>query len=376
MNVVKNSDSKYGFTCGHSPTDSAPEFVASELHTWSQVIFQGIAYAGFKSISTDSRLRSLLNNNHLEGLRLLHHLLQKYRPLYSVEARDYIIERPKQQFFDNITKRTVKLTMQEYFDKHHCYYKLDSFLNNSSKSLLDPDKLRIFIRRCLLGIELFHATRSDQENEDTMYRYNPHNLVQTLLQESAPLQSSRRPFDSFSAGSRRPDSRFDRSSDHSRRPASRPDRYSDHPRRTGSRTSNTRRRSFGSDSPDAGAVDKEFLTKVINAVRLNPELGLTPDCICCKALGIPVSLRKHFFAECKYLIDNDLCQQAFKSLCGVLNSLSKKLPDDNSKAPCSLALHRLETILSSPDQQLDEELEEDDIESDDDDSTGSDPDFH
>ena len=94
-------------------------------------------------------------------------------------------------------------------------------------------------------------------------------------------------------------------------------------------------------------------------------------------MGLPVALRKHFFAECKYLIDNDLCQQAFKNLCGVLNGLSKKLPvsDDNSKAPRSLALHRLETILSSPDQQLDEELEEDDIESDDDASTGSNPDF-
>ena len=94
-------------------------------------------------------------------------------------------------------------------------------------------------------------------------------------------------------------------------------------------------------------------------------------------MGLPVSLRKHFFAECKYLIDNDLCQQAFKNLCGVLNGLSKKLPvsGDNSKSLHTLALHRLDMILGSPDQQLDEELEEDDIESDDDASTGSNTDF-
>ena len=64
-------------------------------------------------------------------------------------------------------------------------------------------------------------------------------------------------------------------------------------------------------------------------------------------------------------------------MCGVLNGLSKKLPvsDNPSKSIRSLALHRLDMILSSPDQQLDEELEEDDIESDDDASTGSNPDF-
>jgi len=365
VNVVKNSSSKYGFTCGHSPTDSAPDFVASHLHTWSQVIFLGIAHQGFKFLPANSHLRSLLLNNHLEGLRLLHHILQQYHPLYSVKARDYIVDRPKQKFYDGATGRTVKLTLQEYYDKHQCYYMLDSFLNNSTRSLLDLDELRIFITRCINGFELFHATRNDRENVDTLYRYNPNNLVQTLLQESATLLS------------RRPASSFDRSYEHSRRPAPRPDRFSDASRRPDSRTSNTRRRSFGYVPPAVEDVDKEFLTKVINAVKVDTQLGLVPACICCRALGLPVELQKHYFADCEYLKNNEFCQQAFKNLCGVLNGLSKKVPvsDSNSKSLRSLALHRLDMILSSPDQQLDEELEEDDIESDDDASTGSNPDL-
>ena len=61
-------------------------------------------------------------------------------------------------------------------------------------------------------------------------------------------------------------------------------------------------------------------------------------------------------------------------MCGLLNSLSKKVPvsDDTSKANQDLAINRLETILDSPDDQL----EEDDIESDDEASTGSNPDFN
>ena len=60
-------------------------------------------------------------------------------------------------------------------------------------------------------------------------------------------------------------------------------------------------------------------------------------------------------------------------MCGLLNSLSKKVPvsDDTSKANQDLAINRLETILDSPDDQL----EEDDIESDDEASTGFNPDF-
>ena len=60
-------------------------------------------------------------------------------------------------------------------------------------------------------------------------------------------------------------------------------------------------------------------------------------------------------------------------MCGLLNGLSKKLPvyDGTFKATCYLAINRLESILDSPDNQL----EEDDIESDDDASTVSNPDF-
>ena len=47
------------------------------------------------------------------------------------------------------------------------------------------------------------------------------------------------------------------------------------------------------------------------------------------------------------------------------------MSDDTSKANRDLAINRLETMLDSPDDQL----EEDDIESDDDASTGSNPDF-
>ena len=90
-------------------------------------------------------------------------------------------------------------------------------------------------------------------------------------------------------------------------------------------------------------------------------------------MGMKPEFQEHFFADCKFAKDNVLCQQAFKNMCGLLNSLSKKLPvsDDNSKATRDLALNRLEAILGSPDDQL----EEDDIESDDDASTGSNPDF-
>ena len=68
-----------------------------------------------------------------------------------------------------------------------------------------------------------------------------------------------------------------------------------------------------------------------------------------------------------------LCQTAFKNVCGLVNGLSKKLPvsDSNSQATRDLALNRLESILGSSDDQL----EEDDIESDDDASAASHPDF-
>ena len=90
-------------------------------------------------------------------------------------------------------------------------------------------------------------------------------------------------------------------------------------------------------------------------------------------MGLQAELRKHFFAEYKFAKDNVLCQQVFKNVCGLLNDLGKKVPvsDDTSKANRDLAINRLETILDSPDNQL----EEDDIESDDDASTVSSLDF-
>ena len=193
---------------------------------------------------------------------------------------------------------------------------------------------------------------SDRANVDLQFKFAPHNLVQTLLLEYRQLSSSRRPLDRDHSSS------YDRS------------------RSTPLRTSNTRRRPYGSSPPGAGILPQhqgEFLTKAINAVLANPQLGLIPDCICCKAMGLRAELRKHFFADCKFAKNNELCQQAFKNMCGLLNGLSKKVPvsDDTSKANRDLAINRLETILDSPDDQL----EEDHIESDDDASTGSNPDF-
>ena len=197
-------------------------------------------------------------------------------------------------------------------------------------------------------------TRLQQEslNKIVICKFVPHNLVQTLLLESRQLSVGRRPLDCDHS------SIYDRS------------------RKSPLRTSNTRRRPYGSSPPGFGPLPQhqgEFLTKAINAVLANPQLGMIPDYICCKAMGLRAELRKHFFADCKFAKDNALCHQAFENMCSLLNSLSKKVPmsDDTSKANCDLAINRLETILDSPDDQL----EEDDIESDDEASTGSNPDF-
>ena len=352
VNVVKTSDSSYGFTCGHSPTDSAPEFISSKLHTWGQTIYQGINYAGFKQLPATSPLKSLLLNHHLQGFRLLHHILQRYHPLYNVEAEDYIVERPQQQFYCQASRHTIKLQMQEYFDKNQCYFKLEAYFNDSSKTLSDPTELRIFIQRCIGGHEIYQATRSDRANVDLQYKFAPHNLVQTLLLESRHLSAGRRPLDRDHSSS------FDRS------------------RSTPLRTSNTRRRPYGSGPPGSGILPQhqgEFLTKAINAVIANPQLGLVPDCICCKAMGVKAELRKHYFADCQFAKNNELCKLAFKNMCGILNSLSKKVPvsNDTSKTNRDLAINRLEAILDSPEDQL----EDADIESDDDSAASSPADF-
>ena len=38
-------------------------------------------------------MKSLLANHHLLGYRLLHHILQTYRPMYNEDASDHIVER-------------------------------------------------------------------------------------------------------------------------------------------------------------------------------------------------------------------------------------------------------------------------------------------
>ena len=126
MNIVKNSDSGYGFTCGHSSTDSAPAFLASKLQGWGQTIYMGLSYAAFKSLPAFLRMKSLLMNHHLLGYRLLHHILQTYHPLYNKDASDHIIERPQQQFYDNSVRHIVKLPMQEYYDAYACYLMLEA----------------------------------------------------------------------------------------------------------------------------------------------------------------------------------------------------------------------------------------------------------
>ena len=171
---------------------------------------------------------------------------------------------------------------------------------------------------------------------------------------------------------------INRSSDHSFDRSY--DNQYDCSQRPGPRSKNTQRRAYGSSPTAAGILPEhqnDFLTKVINAIKIDPQRALTPDCICCLAMNVKPELRKHYFADYQFANNNEFCQTAFKNLCGVLNGLSKKLPvsDDNSKATRNLAIHRLETILGSHDVQLEEDLEEEDIESDDDASTGSNPDF-
>ena len=167
---------------------------------------------------------------------------------------------------------------------------------------------------------------------------------------------------------------FDRPSDHSFDCSSNHQYYFSH--RTGSRSSNTKRRPYGFSSTAVGLLpeyENDFLTKVINAVTIDPQRALTPNCICCKAIGVKSDLRKHYFADCQFVKDNMLCQIAFKNVCGLVNSLSKKSHVSNSASQATLdhALNRLKSILDSSEDQL----EDGDIESDDGSSVASHPDF-
>ena len=252
MNVVKTSDLSFGFTCGHSPTDFAPAFLASKLSGWGQTIYMGIAYAAFKSLPSSSRMKSLLINHHLLGYRLLHHILQTYHPLYNEDASDHIVERPQQQFYDSTARYLVKLQTQEYFDAYACHLMLEAYLNDSSKTLVDASELRIFFIRCTRGQELYRATRFERENDDCKYKLLPHNLVKTILLEFTRLSSERRSIERSSSAKR-----FD----------------GDY--RIGSsrgRQSYTPRRPSGSstDSRILPEHQNEFLTTVINVVKAGP----------------------------------------------------------------------------------------------------------
>ena len=355
VNIVKTSDSSFGFTCGHSPTDSAPAFLTSKLLGWGQTIYLGIAFAAFKSLPSTSRMKSLLTNHHLLGYRLLHHILQTYHPLYNEDASDNIAERPQQQFYDSTTRHLVKLQTQEYFDAYACYLMLKAYLNNSSKTLVDAAELRIFFLCCIRGEDLYRATCFQQENHDCKYKFLPHNLVQTLLLEFARLSSERHSIECSSSAKR-----FD----------------GDY--RTGSsrgRQSYTPCRPSGSstDSRILPEHQNEFLTKVINVVKADPSRAFTPDCICCLALNRQEALQKYKFMECPIATDNDFCNKAYISMCHLVNVWRKKslISATESTTTCDLSLNRLEAILGSSEDQI----EDADIESDDESSAGSHTDF-
>ena len=125
----------------------------------------------------------------------MHHILQTYHPLYNEDDSNHIIEWPQQQFYDNSARRIVKLLMQEYYDAYAYYLMLEAYINDSSKTLIDPTELRVFVHRCICGKDLYQATRFDRQNNECKYKFFPHNPVQTLLLEFSRLPSNRRSFD-------------------------------------------------------------------------------------------------------------------------------------------------------------------------------------
>ena len=127
--------------------------------------------------------------------------------MYNEDASDNIVEPPRQQFYDGFARRMVKLPTQEYYDAYACYLLLESYLNDSSKTLVDPVELRIFFLRCICGRDLFQATRFERENDTCKYKFLPHNLVQTILLEYNRLPYDRRSLERSSDQSS--DKRFD-----------------------------------------------------------------------------------------------------------------------------------------------------------------------
>ena len=166
--------------------------------------------------------------------------------------------------------------MQEYYDSYACYLMLEAYSNDSSKTLVNPTELRIFSHRCICRKELFQATRFDWDNNECKYKFLLRNLVQTLLIEFSQLSSDRCSFDHSSDHSS--DKRFDNSS-----------------KNADPRPFYTPHYPSGS-SPAADFLPEhqnDFLTKVFNAVKIDPRRAFTPGCICCLALNMKIELRNH-----------------------------------------------------------------------------------
>ena len=162
------------------------------------MIYMGLSYTVFKSLLTYSRMKPLLTNHHLQSYCLLHHIFQIYHPLYSEDARNHTIECPQQQFYDYSARRTIKLSIQEYYDAYACYLKLYAYMNDSASTLVSPPELQIFVHHCIQVKELYQATRYDCNNNDFKYNFLPYIIVQTLQLEYSHLPSDYRLFDRYS----------------------------------------------------------------------------------------------------------------------------------------------------------------------------------
>ena len=187
--------------CSFSSDDSSLAFLTSKLHIWEHEIFQGLTNTAFKSLPTYLRMEALLCNHHLLGYCFLHHILQIYHSLYSKDARDYLIERPEQQFYNDSKQSPNKLSIQEYYDAYTCYLYLNAYINASSVTLATPTELRIFIQRFIQDKELYQATHYDCDTNDLKYKFLLHSIAKTLQVESSQLPYICRPFDRFSDSS-------------------------------------------------------------------------------------------------------------------------------------------------------------------------------
>mmetsp|Transcript_52123 Transcript_52123/g.58229 ORF Transcript_52123/g.58229 Transcript_52123/m.58229 type:complete len:226 (-) Transcript_52123:244-921(-) len=105
----------------------------------------------------------------------------------------------------------------------------------------------------------------------------------------------------------------------------------------------------------------KILFLIINAVKLHPGRAFTPDCLCCLAMNLK---------------PNEFYQKAFVGVRCLVSGLKKKstISDTStaSQATHELGMNRLEAIHASSDDHL----EDANIESDDESSVASPPDFH